>query len=189
MAAPTHSSYQDLQNLKTNSVSAQGFIPLPLGSWRLVASNDVPAIAVASGNGGNLASDTAPKLIRVNAATDKALTISWASSSGIEIFNEFAYPPDMDVTKTWSFNMKVKSAGNTDTPTFTLGVFEGIGDTTRGGTTAAVTNAYSIISTAVTPTAGHPTQAVVTLVPGTHTTDAIVIAETYILYTKKLLAS
>jgi hypothetical protein len=173
------------QSLET----AQGFIPLDLNSWRLVASNDVPALAIASGNGGNLAVDSAPKLIRVNAATDKCLTINWAASSGIEIFNQFAYPPDMDVTKTYTVNLRVKSGGATDTPTIAIGLFEGIGDTNRGGTSAAIAAAVSTVSATITPTAGHPIFASVTIIPGAHTSDTVVLYEAWITYTKKLLVS
>lgn len=169
--------------------SNQGFIPLDLNTWRLVASNDVPAIAVASGNGGNLASDTAPKLIRVNTSTDKCLTINWASSGVIEIFNTFLYPPDMDVTQALSVNLRVKMGGSTDTPVITVGFFEGIGDTTRGGNTAAASSTLSTLSASITPTGGYPNFASVTLVPGTHTTDTVVLYAAYILYTKKLLSS
>lgn len=170
-------------------VSALGFIPLPLPSWRLVASNDVPAIAVASGNGGNLASDTAPKLIRVSTSTDKCLTINWAAAGAIEIFNTFYYPPDMDVTATYTVNLRVKMGGSTDTPTITVGLFEGIGDTNRGGATGAASSTLSTLSVTVTPTTGHPNFASVTLVPGSHGTDTVVLYEAYILYQKKLLSS
>lgn len=172
-------------------VGAQGFIPLPLNSWRLVSSNDVPVIAVASGNGGQLASDTAPKLIRVNAATDKALRILWASSSSIEIFNQFYYPPDMDVTATYTVNLRMGKDTNTDsTVTVTVGLFEGVGDTTRGAATAALGAAAVATYTAtITPTTGHPNFAAVTLTPGTHTTDAIYLYEAWVTYTKKLVSA
>lgn len=170
-------------------ISAQGFIPLPLPSWRLVVSNEVPIIAVASGNGGNLASDTSPKLIRVSTSTDKALSISWAASTSIEIFTQFYYPPDMDVTLPYTVNLRVKNGGATDVPTITVGLFEGIGDTTRGAATAATSGTLQTLSVSITPTGGHPNFAVVTLVPGAHTTDTVVMYEAYILYSRKLLAS
>lgn len=178
-------------SLYTTLKSAQGFIPLHLHSWRLVASNDVPAIAVASGNGGNLGSDTSPHLSRVNAATDKALRIVWASSTSVEIFQQIFYPPDMDVTVAYTINFQIGKNTNTDaTCTFTVGCFEGVGDTTRGGATAVLgASAVTAYSRSITPTAGHPNFAVFTLVPGTHTTDDIWLYESYILYQKKLLSS
>ena len=177
-----------LPSLYSSLVGAQGHIPLHLYDWRLVASNDVPAIAVASGNGGNLGSDTAPKLIRVNTSTDKCLTISWASSGVIEIFQSFIYPPDMDVTQTYSVNLRAKS-GTTDTPVVTVGLFEGIGDTTRGGNTGASGSVLATLSATITPTGGFPNFACVTLVPGSHTTDAFTLYAAWITYTKKLVSA
>lgn len=176
-------------SIYTTLFSAQGFIPLPIAAWRLVASSDVPAIAVASGNGGNLGSDTAPKLIRVSTSTDKCLTITWAASGVIEVFQSFAYPPDMDVTKTYTVNLRVKMGGGSDTPTITVGLFEGIGDTNRGSATGAASSTLSTLSATITPTTGHPNFAAVTLVPGTHATDTVVLYEAYILYSKKLLTT
>lgn len=172
-------------------VSALGFIPLPLPSWRLVASNDVPVIAVASGNGGNLASDSSPKLIRVSTSTDKCLRILWSSSTSIELFNQIFYPPDMDVTTTYTINFRIGKSANTDaTCTFTVGVFEGVGDTNRGSATAVLgASAVTTYTCTVTPTTAHPMFAAITLTPGTHTTDDIYLYEAYVLYKKKLLAS
>jgi hypothetical protein len=144
---------------------------------------------VASGNGGKLAVDTAPKLIRANAATDKALTINWAATSVIEITQGFLYPPDMDVTLPYTVNLRAKMGGATDTPTVTVGVFEGVGDTVRGGATAALSSTVSTVSKAITPTSGYPNFAAVTLVPGAHGTDTVVLYAAWILYTKKLLTS
>jgi hypothetical protein len=172
-------------------VSAQGFLPLRLPDWLLVASNDVPAIAIASGNGGKLGVDTSPKLKRVSTSTDKALRIEWASSTSIEIFQQVFYPPDMDVTAAYTINFRIAKDTNTDaTCTFTVGCFEGIGDTDRGGATAVLgASAVTSYSRSITPTTAHPMFAVFTLTPGTHTTDTIYMYEAYILYQKKLLSS
>lgn len=169
-------------------VSAQGFIPLPLPSWRLVASNDVANLVAI---GGVLASDSSPVLMRANGATDKALRIKWASSTSVEIFQHFFYPPDMDVTAAYTVNFRIGKSANTDaTCTFTVGLFEGVGDTDRGGATAVLgASAVTSYSRSITPTAGHPNFAAITLTPGTHTTDDIYLYEAYILYQKKLLAS
>ncbi len=178
-------------SLYTTLKSAQGYIPLPLHAWRLVASSDVPAIAVVSGNGGNLASDTAPKLIRVSTSTDKCERVLWVASSSIEIFQQFFYPPDMDITATYSLNFRIGKDTNTDaTCTFTADLFEGVGDTTRGGATAVLAvAAVTSYTRSITPTAGHPNFAVACLTPGTHTTDAIYLYEAYVLYTKKFLTT
>ncbi len=173
-----------------NSLVGQvGYIPLNLYDWRLIASNDIPIIAVASGNGGNLASDTAPKLIRVSTSTDKCMRILWVSSSSIEITQNFNYPPDMDVTTTYTLNFRIGKDTNTDaTCTFTADLFEGVGDTTRGGATAVLgASAVTTYTRTITPTAGFPTVfAAVCLTPGTHTTDAIYLYSSWVTYAKKL---
>lgn len=168
--------------------SAQGFIPLDLASFRAIASNDIPALAGTPASG-ILAADTAPKLLRVNAATDKAIRISWAASSQIEIANWFNYPPDMDVTTTYTVNLRAKSSSTNDTPVIAIGVFEGIGDTNRGGNTAALSSSTATVSVTVTPTAGAPNFAAISLIPGTHGTDTVELYAAWITYTKKLLTS
>lgn len=165
-----------------------GYAVIPLASWRLVASNDVPAIAVASGNGGMLASDTAPKLVRINAATDKGLRIQWASSSSIEIMAEFVYPADLDDTANVIFNMLAASGGATNSPTVAVGYFEGLGDTDAGGNTAAVTGTTITQYTrtiAAADVGAYPNKASIQLTPAAHTTDALNLYATWITYTKR----
>ncbi len=177
-------------SLLTSLTTVQGFIPLYLPSWRAIASNDIPVIA-GTPVSGVLASDSSPKLIRVNAATDKALRIVWANSTSIEITNNFTYPPDMDFSVAYTCNFLIGKSANTDaTCTFTVGLFEGVGDTDRGGATAVLgASAVTLYTKSITPTAGHPNFAAITLTPGTHTTDVIYMYAAYILYQKKLLST
>lgn len=177
--------------IDTNAVSALGFIPLPLTSFRAISSNDIPAQA-GTPIGGLLCSDSAPKYIRINTSTDKGLRIQWAASGVIEITTSFYYPPDLDATKAVTVNLRASMGGASDTPVITIAYFEGIGDTNRGSNTAAVTGTtiatYSN-STVITPTAAHPNYASVSLTPGTHGTDVLNLYEAYILYTKKVLTT
>lgn len=167
---------------------AVGFIPIPLTSWLLVASNDVPAIAVASGNGGKLAVDTAPKLIRINAATDKGLRIQWAAASVVEIMADILYPPDFDDTAILTFNMLASMGGATDIPVVTVGYFEGLDDTDAGGATGAVTGttitAYTRAITAANVGA-YPNKASIQLTPAAHGTDVLNVYATWMTYTRK----
>ena len=174
--------------IDTRVNTALGFIPLLPADWRLVASNDVAALAAV---GGVLAVDSAPKLIRTNTSTDKALNVQWAASSSVEIYQQFYYPPDMDVTATYTLNFRVSKNTNTDaTCTFTADLFEGIGDTTRGGATAVLAQAaLTTYTRTITPTTGHPNFAVCILTPGTHTTDVISMPYAYVLYKKKALTT
>ena len=173
---------------KLSTNLAIGHVPIHLDRWRLVATNDVPAIAVASGNGGNLASDTAPKLVRINGATDKGLRIQWAASSAVEIMADFIYPPDLDDTANVTFNCLAASGGATNSPEITVGYFEGLGDTDAGGNTDAVTGTTITQYTrtiAASDVGAYPNKASIQLTPGSHGTDVLNLYATWMTYTKK----
>lgn len=178
-----------LAELYQDSLSTLAMIPMPLNTWRLTESNDIPAIAVASGNGGNLARDTAPKLIRVSTSTDKAARIQYAANGVIEIQNDFVYPPDLDDTANLIFNMLANMGGASDTPTVAVSYWEGVGDSDAGGNTAAITGTtvaqYTRTITAANVGA-YPNKATITLVPAAHGTDVLNIYATWITYKRKL---
>lgn len=163
----------------------KGFIPLALADAREVAAN---ATINAAGNGGLLASDTTPIFQRVNGATDKALRLNWASSNVDEITWSFAYPPDLADAQPLEVHFLAAMAGASDTPTLTINYFENVGDTDAGGATAAVTGTsvaeYSV-SIAGANVGVPPKVASVSLVPGTHGTDALLIYAAWIEYTRK----
>lgn len=169
-------------NLKT------GYVPLPLDSWRLTASDDIPAIAVASGNGGNLGSDTAPSLKRIATTTDKNLRIAWAAAGVVELMQAFAYPPDLDDAAIVTFNMLAAMAGATDIPVVAVSYWEGLGDTNAGGNTAAVTGTtitqYTRDITAANIGA-YPKSAGITLIPAAHGTDILYMYATWMTYTRR----
>lgn len=165
-----------------------GTIPLPLGGWRLIASSDIPAIAVASGNGGNLAVDSAPKLKRVNGATDKKLRIEWAAAGVVPITADFAYPADLDDASAVTFNMLANMAGATDTPLMGVAYFEGMGDTDAGGNTLAVTGTTVALYTraiAAGDIGAYPKGASIELTPAAHGTDALYVYATWLTYQRK----
>ncbi len=167
---------------------AKGFIPLPLGTWRLISSNAIPAIAVASGNGGNLANDSDPKLERVNGATDKKLRIAWAAASVVEITNDFVYPPDLDDAAAVEVHFLARmAAGGMDTPVVSVGYFEGIGDTNAGGDSAALSTTLTefTVSVAAGDVGAHPKAASITLIPAAHANEALELYGTWIEYTRK----
>ena len=164
-----------------------GYIPLPLGAWRLIESNDIPAIAVASGNGGNLGRDTAPLLERVNAATDKQQRIRYVANGVVEITQQFAYPPDLDDTAPVVVNILANMAGATDTPVLGVNYFEGVGDTNAGGNTAALstTVAQKTVSIAAADIGAYPKAATIGIIPAAHANDALHIYATWLTYTRK----
>lgn len=162
-----------------------GTVNLPLVGFRAIASNDIPALAGTPASG-ILASDSAPKLKRANAATDKALKLEWAASGVIEVTQDFQYPADMDVTSAYTVNLGIEMGGATDTPVTTVGVFEGKGDTNRGGDTSAASSTLTNLSVSVTPTTAN-SHASVSITPGTHGTDVLRIYWAYINYKRKLI--
>ena len=165
-----------------------GFIPLGLSDWLIISSNDIPAIAVASKNGGKLASDTDPSLARVNAATDKKQRIAWASSSSVEIARDLVYPPDLDDAYPIVFHVLAAMADVTDTPVLSIGFFEGVGDTNAGGDTAAVTGtavAEYTVTISQVDVGAYPNAVSLSIIPGSHTTDALYVYATWLTYTRR----
>lgn len=170
---------------KLSTTLKTGFIPLPLTSWRLVATNDIPASG--SADGGVLSQDTAPKLERVNDATDKKLRIAWAASGVVEICNDFPYPPDLDEASAVTVHLLAAMAGTDDTPTIAVGYFEGVGDANAGGNTGAVTGttvAEYTVSIAHGNVGAPPKAASVSLTPAAHGTDALYVYGAWIEYTR-----
>lgn len=171
---------------KLTTTMQKGFIPLPLQSWREIASNDIPNTASV---GGLLTSNTTPILARVNGATDKQLRLAWAASNSDEItFGGIAYPPDLDDAAAVTVHVLAAMAGATDTPVLAISFFEGVGDTNAGGNTAAVTGTavakYSV-SVAHGDVGAHPKAVTVGITPGAHTTDALYVYAVWMEYTRK----
>lgn len=174
--------------LYQNAKSAFGFIELKLEDFRKITTNDISASGAA--DGGVLSFDTAPKLIRINAATDKGERILWAASSSVEIATTFMYPPDLDESVAFTVNLRCKMSGAIDTPTVAIGVWEGIGGGDIGtAATAALSSTLATKAAPVTPGSPYPQFAAVTITPGAHTTDALELYRVWILYKKRVLAS
>lgn len=183
-------------NLKGNL--AVGYIPLPLVSWRIINAGNTDTALVAAtaaiGSGGVGGVDGDPKLIRVNAATDKALRLQWAAASVKEVLNDFMYPPDMDDNQALTVKILAAMGGATDIPIITVGFWQqgSVGayalSADVGGATAAVTGAatalYSRSITAANLFAA-PAKASLTLIPAAHGTDVLNIYGTWIEYVRK----
>lgn len=162
----------------------KGYIPLPLASFREIATNDYVNTA---GDAGVLSSNTTPTLARVNGATDKATRIAWAASNVDEIVAQFAYPPDLDDAAAVTVNLLARMESTNDTPVIGVSYFEGVGDTNAGGNTAALSDA--VAQKTVSITAGnigaYPNFASIGLVPAAHGTDALWLYAAWIEYTRK----
>jgi hypothetical protein len=169
---------------KLTATLGTGFIPLPLGQAREIATNDIPAGAAI---GGLLAADTTPILKRLNAATDKKQVIEWAASNNDEIAWDFPYPPDLDDAAAITVKFLAQMNGATNTPVLAVSYFEGVGDTNAGGNTAALSNTLAVKS--VTIAAGDvgaaPSGASIGVAPGAHTTDKVQLLAAWVEYTRK----
>src|SRR5579885_503495 len=70
-----------------------GLIPLDFANAVIIAANVVQNTT----EGGRPDGNTAPILQRINSATDKALRLTWAAGSQVELqFPAVALPPDLD---------------------------------------------------------------------------------------------
>lgn len=171
---------------KLTDTLAKGFIPLDITSLRIIAANVIGNTT----EGMLLDGNTAPSLQRVNSATDKALRVIWAASSSIECqFPPVPKPPDMDGTVDLTVHLMIGKDTNTDnTVTVDVQMFDGVGDTEAGNATAALAAAalaeYSA-AIAAADLAEHPGFINISLIPGTHTTDAIWLYAAWVEYARK----
>ena len=146
----------------------KGFIHIDISDARIISSNDIA-------NSSNVTKNTDPILERENGATDKALRLSWASASVIEIsMPPIMLPPDFDPANPLILHVLAKmKAASVDTPVIAVGFFMGIGDTNAGGNTAALSTSLQDLKVTVAAAdvaAGYPNPVNTTLKPGTHST-------------------
>lgn len=166
-----------------------GWIPIPLSSWREVVSNDIAALATAgaTGSGGVLATDTAPAYEYINAATDKGHRILWAASNVDKIAVSVPLPPDLDDDKAMTVHFYGGMGGATDTPTLTVAAFFGVGDADAGGATAALAATVGEVSRslAAADVLAYPRSLSLEVAPGTHGTDTVIVYATWLRYSRK----
>lgn len=165
---------------------AKGFIPLDIGSLRIIAGN----VIGNTSEGMLLDGNTAPSFQRVNSATDKALRVIWAASSSVEVqFPPVPKPPDLDGAVALTLHLMMGKDTNTDnTVVVTAGIYDGVGDTDAGGATAALaaaTLAEYTVTLAAGDLAEHPGFLNICLTPGAHTTDAIWLYGAWLEYARK----
>ena len=174
-----------LDQLKADVVLADGVVAMPLTAARELSGTDIINIA---GDCGVLGKDTTPNLEFINTGTDSQVQLEWASSNSDAIAWNVVLPADCDDASTVTFNCYAKSGGATNTPSLTLTAFEGVGDTNFGGATAALsaTLALKTVIFAAADVGAGPKSWVITLTPGAHTTDTVVIqGACWLTYTRK----
>lgn len=169
---------------KLNTTLKTGFIPLDISTMRIITANEITVTT----EGGVPDGDTNPKVSRINAATDKAMRVSWAAGNVAEVqFAPFALPPDLDSTAALTVKLLCSMAGTADTPTIAISYFEGVGDTNAGGATAAVTGttpavySFPVVATDVGAVGAAAT---IGLIPGTHNTDILRLDGAWVEYTR-----
>lgn len=172
---------------KLTSTLATGFIPLDIANVVILASGAVPNLLEGARPDGN----TSPSLSRTNGATDIAFRLAWAAAAVEEIQWMVPLPPDLDDAGAVVIHLMLEKDTNTDT-TAVVGVklFQGKGDTNAGGNTAALAAAaladYTVTMAAgdVLPQATAPFLNI-SIVPGTHGTDAIRLYAIWVTYTRQ----
>lgn len=162
----------------------KGIIQFPIEGALIIATND-------TANTGHVSKNTDPILERENAATDKALRLSWASASVLEVqLPAMAYPPDLDDAQPITVKILARmKAASVDVPVIAVGIWEGVGDTNAGGNTAALSTSLQTLSVtfAATDVGPAPTFVTLTLKPGTHATASndVYVYSVHAEYTRK----
>lgn len=167
-----------------NLLAGEGFVPIPLNTWREATAFDVGAI---DANGGILASDTTPILEGINDATDGCQRLVWAASNNDQIVNSVPLPPDLDPAKPIVLHMRTVSGGTTDAVGFTLDSFFNEGDTKvedTSGTNQTTTVAEVVATIGAVDVPDGAQTITMGLTPVDHTTDTLNLMATWLTYTK-----
>ena len=170
----------------------QGFIPLPLTSFRELAAG---IFINAAGNGGILATDTTP--ILTNIADNDGMRIAWAAGNTDQIETQVLLPPDVDLTANIVVHMLCSKDANVNNACHMDGelyVGEGNADIFPAAAAANLLIDTKGEYTATVLAAGLPadqTNANLTLVlmPEAHAGDVVYLRGVWIEYKKKLLTS
>lgn len=165
---------------------AVGFIPLDITTVRLINTNAI----INTTEGGVPDGNTDPILARVNGATDKALRLTWAATSVVEVqFAPIPKPPDLDDASALTVHLMLAKDANTDTSAVVaVSIWDGVGDSNAGGNTAALsaaTLAEKTVTLAAGDLAAAPGFLNVSVTPGTHANDAIYCYAAWIEYARK----
>lgn len=168
---------------KLTATMDTGFVLLPLTAARIIASNDIPNTAA---DGGVLSSNTSPVLKRLNGATDKSLIINWAAGTSVEVTWQVMSPPDIDISFPVVFHCVASMSSTNDAPVIGVALYEGIAGTNIGSTfTANMAGTPTEKTVSMTSAAIGTDNWEITVIPGTHATDAFRIHWAWVEYTRK----
>jgi len=175
---------QTIQQITQYGNLKVGFIPLDIANAVIIAANAVQNTT----EGGRPDGNTAPTLQRINAATDKALRVSWAAGSQVELqFPPVALPPDLDDAAPIEVHLVCAKDANANTVNIDVQAFFGVGDTECGAATSTIAQAraeYSV-ALAAADVPAHPELLNIILVPGAHAGDAVYLDGAWLEYTRK----
>jgi hypothetical protein len=181
-----------LQELYQHIISIQGFIPIPLTSFRELAAGVIPN---AAANGGLLASDSTPILTCI--ADGDALRIAWAAGNTDQIAASVVLPPDLNgaadlvVHMLCSKDANVNNAchmdgeayfGESDVDCFPAAAAANLLIDTKGEYTA------TILAADVPDTQASANMTLV-LMPEAHAGDVVYLHAAWIEYKRKVLTS
>ncbi len=161
-----------------------GYITFALRNFHETdSSGDVGNLADTGG--GQLASDSTPTYI--GATTTEAAVITWASSNSDIIMVDTCLPDDFDDTRDCYVDLTVSSGGTTNAATLSvLTSWDGgsqVTDTATGAALTAEQDTVATIAAADVPaSAGRVT---IQLVPGSHTTDTMLLHRARLRYYRK----
>lgn len=155
----------------TQARSEAGQIDIPILTFRESLAFDV---LNAAGNGGIMASDSAPFADAINAATDGCQRIGWAAGNVSQAVCQFSFPHHFDATKDLTLHTVIASGGTTDAVGFTVDSFFDEGDTKivdTSGTVQVTTFADKTTTIASEDIPSAPDKMTIGLTPITHGTD------------------
>jgi len=169
--------------------ASPGFITIPLPTLRETTNLDVGNLAA---HGGILASDSTPILEAINAATDGAQRVHWASSNNDQVIFQTALPPDFDASKDLELHARIASAGTTDAVALTLASYfseadTAVADTSESNQTTTFAEKVATIAAADIP--NDPQILTCGLTPVAHTTDAMYLTGLWLEYTRYYLVN
>lgn len=165
---------------------------IPLSTFRELASDDIPATAIASGGSGIMGKDSTPNFEAVNGATDRAQQLQWAAANVDKISNSIFLPVDLDGTRAMTVDLIAGKTGTMDTVAFSVSAWFDRGDTEVTGTSANLANgtgaALAGVSIAASDIPDTPGQLTMVLFPGTHANDTVELYGVRLTYYSKSAA-
>jgi len=172
--------------------TAQGFIPIPLGTFRELAAGLIPDTA---GAGGNLANDTTPAL--ENIGDGDAARIKWVAGNTDEVQASIQLPPDIDLAEDLVVHFTCSKSADANVVHMDGEAHFGEGDADcfpAAGASNLIAAAKSEITATILAAdlpadVGLNGNMTLLLKPEAHAGDIVYLHSAWLEYTKKLLTS